>query len=229
MTAETAKMKKIIFIISLIICIYSDVKAEYNGQHFTFIIQTNQGESIKAYNYVADGYFSNDSIGNQAYLLMVLGYPTSFSDDSFTFFQDRISYTYNYPGDPNKEEYKVFQLIQEKSILKSEIQKITITDKFEFTYSVGIHNELNASDRSWMISKPRESVNYGVYLCEYLIFVHKPTKTTRLVLEELKKLSTEYIGEDLEDAKLEEYAEAFQLLLKKLTSEQVVIVAGCSC
>ncbi len=229
MTAETAKMKKIIFIISLIICIYSDVKAEYNGQHFTFIIQTNQGESIKAYNYVADGYFSNDSIGNQAYLLRVLGYPTSFSDDSFTFFQDRISYTYNYPGDPNKEEYKVFQLIQEKSILKSEIQKITITDKFEFTYSVGIHNELNASDRSWMISKPRESVNYGVYLCEYLIFVHKPTKTTRLVLEELKKLSTEYIGEDLEDAKLEEYAEAFQLLLKKLTSEQVVIVAGCSC
>jgi hypothetical protein len=229
LTAETAKMKKIIFIISLIICIYSDVKAEYNGQHFTFIIQTNQGESIKAYNYVADGYFSNDSIGNQAYLLRVLGYPTSFSDDSFTFFQDRISYTYNYPGDPNKEEYKVFQLIQEKSILKSEIQKITITDKFEFTYSVGIHNELNASDRSWMISKPRESVNYGVYLCEYLIFVHKPTKTTRLVLEELKKLSTEYIGEDLEDAKLEEYAEAFQLLLKKLTSEQVVIVAGCSC
>lgn len=229
MTAETAKMKKIIFIISLIICIYSDVKAEYNGQHFTFIIQTNQGESIKAYNYVADGYFSNDSIGNQAYLLRVLGYPTSFSDDSFTFFQDRISYTYNYPGDPNKEEYKVFQLIQEKSILKSEIQKITITDQFEFTYSIGIHNELKASDRSWIITKPKESVNYGVYLCEYLIFVHKPTNTTRLVLEELKKLSTEYIGEDLEDAKLEEYAEAFQLLLKKLTSEQVVIVAGCSC
>ena len=204
-------------------------KAEYNGQHFTFIIQTNQGESIKAYNYVADGYFSNDSMGNQAYLLRVLGYPKSFSDDSFTFFQDRISYTYNYPGDPNKEEYKVYQLIQEKSILESEIQKITITDQFEFTYSIGIHNELKASDRSWIISKPKESVNYGVYLCEYLIFVHKPTKTTRLVLEELKKLSTEYIGEDLEDAKLEEYAEAFQLLLKKLTSEQVVIVAGCSC
>jgi hypothetical protein len=50
-----------------------------------------------------------------------------------------------------------------------------------------------------------------------------------LVLEELKKLSTEYSGEDLEDAKREEYAEAFQLLLKKLTSEQVVIVVGCSC
>jgi hypothetical protein len=168
-------------------------------------------------------------MGNQAYLLRVLRYPNAFSDDSFTFFQDRISYTYNYPGDPNKEEYKVFQLIQEKSILKSEIQKITITDKFEFTYSIGIHNELKASDRSWMISKPRESVNYGVYLCEYLIFVHKPTKTTRLVLEELKKLSTEYIGEDLEDAKLEEYAEAFRLILKKLASEKAVIVVGCSC
>ena len=204
-------------------------KAEYNGQHFAFVIQTNKGESIKAYNYVADGYFSNDSMGNQAYLLRVLGYPNAFSDDSFTFFQDRISYAYNYPNDPKKEEFKVYQLIQEKSLLKSEIQKITITDQFEFTYSIGIHNELKASDRSWMISKPMESVNYGVYLCDYLIFVHKPTKTTRLVLEELKKLSTEYIGEDLEDAKLEEYAEAFRLILKKLASEKAVIVVGCSC
>jgi hypothetical protein len=229
LASETDKMKKIIFLFSLIICIYSDVKAEYNGQHFTFIMLTNQGESIKAYNYVADGYFSNDSMGNQAYLLRVLGYPTSFSDDSFTFFQDRIGYTYNYPGDPNKEEYKAYQLIQEKSILKREIQKITITDRFEFTYSIGIHNALKATDRTWMKSKPKESVNYGVYLCEYLIFVHKPTKTTRLVLEELKKLSTEYSGEDLEDAKLEEYAEAFELLLKKLNFEQVVIVTGCSC
>ena len=204
-------------------------KAEYNGQHYTFIILTNQGETFKAYNYVADGYYSNDSMGNQAYLKRALGYSNAFTDDSFTFFQDRISYTYNYPGDPNKYEYKVYQLIQEKSILKSEIQKITITDQFEFTYSIGIHNELKATDRTWMKSKPKQSVNYGVYLCDYLIFVHKPTKTTRLVLDELKKLSTEYSGEDLEDAKLEEYAEAFQLLLKKLTLEQVVIVVGCSC
>ena len=204
-------------------------KAEYNGQHFTFIIQTNQGESIRAYNYVADGYFSNDSMGNQAYLLRVLGYPTSFSDDSFTFFQDRISYTYNYPGDPNKDEYKVYQLIQEKSILKSEIQKITITDQFEFTYSVGIFNELKATDRIWIKSKPKQSASYGVYLCDYLIFVHKPSKTTRVILEELKKLSSIYSVEDLENAKLDDYSDAFQLLLKKLNSEQVVIVAGCSC
>jgi hypothetical protein len=220
---------KILQLTFFLVLLNLQAKAEYNGQHYTFIILTNQGEIFKAYNYVADGYYSNDSMGNQAYLLRVLGYPTSFSDDSFTFFQDRISYTYNYPGDPNKDEYKVYQLIQEKSILKSEIQKITITDQFEFTYSVGIFNELKATDRIWIKSKPKQSASYGVYLCDYLIFVHKPSKTTRVILEELKKLSTEYSGEDLEDAKLEEYAEAFQLLLKKLTSEQVVIVVGCSC
>ena len=220
---------KILQLTFFLVLLNLQAKAEYNGQHYTFIILTNQGEIFKAYNYVADGYYSNDSMGNQAYLLRVLGYPTSFSDDSFTFFQDRISYTYNYPGDPNKDEYKVYQLIQEKSILKSEIQKITITDQFEFTYSVGIFNELKATDRIWIKSKPKQSASYGVYLCDYLIFVHKPSKTTRVILEELKKLSTEYKGEDLEDAKLEEYAEAFQLLLKKLTSEQVVIVVGCSC
>lgn len=222
-------MKKLILLISILINFFSQLKAEYNGKHFTFIILTQQGESIKGYNYVADGYYSNDSMSNQAYLIRVLGYPTSFSDDSFTFYQDRISYTYNYPGDPNKEEYKAYQLIQEKSILKGEIQKITITDQFEFTYSIGVYNELKASDRTWIKSKPKQSVSYGVYLCDYLIFVHKPSKTTRVVLEELKELSGKYNVEDLENAKLDDYSDAFQLILKKLNMEKVVIVAGCSC
>lgn len=215
------------FFVSIVLSI--SVKAEYNSFHFTFEIYTDQGETITGYNSVAEHYWRADSISNQQFLMRVLGFSTATSDDTFYYFQDRITYNYQYPNDSSNQEYQVHQLISLKGIGKNQIQQILIKNQLSSTYSLGIFNELEISDQGWVSSKPISTVNYFTYLCDYLICVHAETPVTRDVLKKLLELSEQYNGENVSEDDLEIYQDKFEKILIQLKNEKVVIVAGCTC
>lgn len=222
-------MFKFIGAFILFFILHHSAKAEYNSFHFTFEISTDYGETITGYNYVAEHYWNADSINNQQFLMHVLGFSNATSDDSFYYFQHRITYNYQYPYDSSNQEYQVHQLISLKGIGKNQIQKILIKDQLSSTYSLGIFNELEMNDQGWISSKPISTVNYFTYLCDYLICVHVETPTTRDVLKKLQELSEQYKGEDLGEDDLEIYQGKFEKILIQLKNERVVIVAGCTC
>jgi hypothetical protein len=204
-------------------------KAEYSGFYFTFEIKTNDGKILKAFSYVAEYYWNNDSLSNQQYLLRSLGYQSGISDDTFYYFSNRLTYDYENPEDSTGERYQVYQLIDQAKILKREIQEIKIIDQFEFTYTLNIYNQLDISDLKWMQKEPKKRVRYGVYLCDFLICVHEESNKVKSALRLLSGLEEKYkLDEDNSDA-LEKYQEEFEKILKTLENEKVVIVAGCSC
>ena len=218
-------LKVLLFL--LLLCLQA--KAEYSGFYFTFEIETNDGKIIKAYSYVAEYYWNNDSLSNQQYLLRALGYQSGISDDTFYCFSNRLTYDYQNPEDSTGERYHVYQLIDQAKILKREIQEIKVVDQFEFTYTLNIYNQLNASDLKWMQKEPKKRVRYGVYLCDFLICVHEESNKVKSALRLLSGLEEKYkLDEENSDA-LEKYQEEFEKVLITLEGEKVVIVAGCGC
>lgn len=204
-------------------------KAEYSGFHFSFEINTKDGRILKAYSYVAEYYWNNDSLNNQQYLLRSLGYQSGISDDTFYYFSNRLTYDYQNPEDSTGERYQVYQLIDQAKLHKREIQEIKIIDQFEFTYTLNIYNLLSAQDLKWMHKEPKMRVRYGVYLCDFLICVHEESNKVKSALRLFSELEEKYkLDEENSDA-LEKYQEEFEKILKTLKGEKVVIVAGCSC
>jgi hypothetical protein len=204
-------------------------KAEYSGFHFTFEIKTNDGKILKAYSYVAEYYWNNDSLNNHQYLLRSIGYQTATSDDTFHFFDGRLTYNYQNPEDRTGERYQVYQLIQPNKLNKGEIREIKVLDQFEFTYTLSIYNLLNVSDLKWMQKEPKKRIRYGVYLCDFLICVHEESKKVNTILRSLSLLEEKYKVEEENGDALEKYQDEFDEILKTLKGEKVVIIAGCSC
>ena len=204
-------------------------KAEYSGFYFTFEIITNDGKIIKAFSYVAEYYWNNDSLSNQQYLLRSLGYQSGISDDTFYYFSNRLTYDYQNPEDSTGERYQVYQLIDQTKLHKREIREIKVVDQFEFTYTLNIYNQLDVSDLKWMQKEPKKRVRYGVYLCDFLICVHEESNKVKSALRLFSELEEKYkLDEENSDA-LEKYQEEFEKVLITLEGEKVVIVAGCGC
>ena len=204
-------------------------KAEYSGFYFTFEIITNDGKIIKAFSYVAEYYWNNESLNNQQYLLRSLGYQSGISDDTFYYFSNRLTYDYQNPEDSTGERYQVYQLIDQTKLHKREIREIKVVDQFEFTYTLNIYNQLDVSDLKWMQKEPKKRVRYGVYLCDFLICVHEESNKVKSALRLFSELEEKYkLDEENSDA-LEKYQEEFEKVLITLEGEKVVIVAGCGC
>jgi hypothetical protein len=220
---------KYLQILLLLMFFNFQLKADYNGFHFTFEIKTNDGKILKAYNYVAEYYWNNDSLSNQQYLLRSLGYQSGISDDTFYYFSNRLTYDYQNPEDSTGDRYQVYQLIDQAKILKREIHEIKVIDQFEFTYTLNIYNELDVSDLKWMQKEPKKRLRYSVYLCDFLICVHEESKKVDTILHSLSMLEEKYKAEEDNGDALEKYQEGFEELLKTLEGEKVVIVAGCGC
>jgi hypothetical protein len=204
-------------------------KADYNGFHFTFEINTKDGKTLKAYSYVAEYYWNNDSLNNQQYLLRSLGYQAGISDDTFHFFNDRLTYNYQNPEDITGERFQVYQLIDQTKLHKREIREIKVINQIEFTYTLNIYNLLSAKDLKWIQKEPKKRVRFGVYLCDFLICVHEENKKVNTILHTLSMLEEKYKSEEDNGDALEKYQEEFEEILKTLEGEKVVIVAGCSC
>lgn len=215
--------------ILLLVLLNLPAKAEYSGFHFTFEIKINDGKILKAYSYVPEYYWNSDSLNNQQYLLRSLGYQTGISDDTFYFFNNRLTYTYQYPEDSTGERYQVYQMIDNAKLPKREIREIKIIDQFEFTYTLNIYNLLSSDDLKWMQKEPKKRVRYGVYLCDFLICVHEESNKVKNSLRMLSELELKYKDEEDREEDLEKHQEEFEEILKSLEGEKVVIVEGCSC
>ena len=185
-------MKKIL-ILSTIFFLSTTVRAEYNGYHIRFELETTKGETKFGFVYVASAYLKMDSLKNTNYLKKALD--QSWGEwnkrDSLVYFKERIEYKFRYVGDSLGEENSIYSLANKQAISANEIKSITITEMIEETYLVGVSSPLSISDTIWTNREPLSSYSFSGYLCYHQIYVHISSKKTDRIIDILQRKEDE--------------------------------------
>lgn len=230
-------MKKVLIIIVTVFLSLS-AKAEYNGYHITFTIETTNDLKLKGYSYVASAYLEMDSLQNTNYLKRALNQNSTGDWDkreSFTYFKRRIVYNYNnYFYDQQKQHE--YYLTEKTALPCKSIKNIRIDDMIDWSYLSNMVI-LNTSDFNWLKSKPVKRYFFGSYLCEYEFFVHENNKKISQLLKPLiaqnEKLNQiEKSNNTTERELAEAYENADEVIndvIEQLKGYKVVVVVFCTC
>lgn len=208
------------------------LKAEYNGYHLQFEIETVKGNKIIGYSYVYSSFFNSDSINDTNYLVKVLDLSNDGVDgDSLHYFMDRIKYKYRQVGDSQGEKIPIYTLDNKQVIPDKEIRSIDILESINQTYMIGISSPLSISDTTWTNKEPLKSYSFGAYLCYHQIFIHKNSKEIENIITRLsakqKKTGKYEIDQETGDKLDAEFSRIIEELI--LLDEKIVVITECSC
>ena len=240
-------MTRYFFLSLLLILIANHSTAEYGGWYIKFTLETTSNANITGHIYVASAYFDKDSINRPHYVIEKFDQLTQIQNDTITFFRNRIAYNYIPYGGP--DTVTAYTLVNEDLISVQSIRSIVIDEMIDFSYLVGIGSELSLRDQRWMKRAPVQSLGEGGYLCDWQIFIHKRTRQTDRVVEELNAFNDAYnarveeLNERLKHVDGQEYIDAEEELksleesidsakrdmIKKFNKMKVVVVVFCSC
>ncbi len=224
-------------------------RAEYNGYHLKFSIETIEGQIIDGYNYIAAAYFDLDSARNSDYLVKRFSSPMFIHPPhgSVYFFKNRLRYDYQQGDD--LEIYHIYGVLDSSSIPNRRVKSITLISVINQNYLTSIFNKLSIKDTIWMKFKPKEYKRYVGYLCDYTVFIHQKTKVTEEADIELQALLANYQakieeleeemkfanGQERTDLKKQiddlsnEIDEQLAEIISKLNGQKVVILGTCTC
>lgn len=205
------------------------LKAEYNGYHYQFEIETVSGKKLIGYSYVADGYMEDDSIQSSNYLKMAIGFKSVSLADSFFYHTDRYTYMYRNPNDSANTEYPVYCLINPTGLPMSKIRSIRVIDRIRFSYLIGVFNEVTSKDLVWMRKPVLERYYFSAYLCDFALQLHKKSTKAKSIIQSIEKLTRPLKDEEFPEETLEEIQKKVEELLKQLHNEEVMIVTFCTC
>ncbi len=206
-------------------------RAEYNGYHIKFKIETTKGETRIGFVYVPSAYFDKDSIQSTDYLKYALDQSWGDRDnkDSLFYFKERIKYQYQEVGNTQGEKREIFALNNKQSISYKDIKLITIIEMQDFTYLIGVSSPLSISDVTWISKKPLQSYAFSGYLCYYQVFVHVNSKKIEGIIKRLnaKQKSIENMDVDYENG--DAVDDELWKIIKELYGEKVVVITECTC
>lgn len=214
-----------------IILLSTSVRAEYNGYHIKFSIETTNGEINNGYAYVASAYLNIDSLKNTEYLKKALDQSGKEWDDrdSLVYFNERIKYEYKMVGDSLGEKIPIYALKSRQAILSSEIMPISIEEMIDYTYLIGISSPLSISDTVWIKKEPLSSYSFGGYLCYHQIYIHQNSKKIDRIINLLKAKQAEINNIEIDYHNGDEIDKEFWEMIKQLYGEKVVIITECTC
>jgi hypothetical protein len=214
-------MKNTIIAVFILLFSYA-VKAEYNGYHFEFTIETTEGQLLKGYVYKASAYLDEDSLSNSDYLIKAFSDDWNGHTDSIKYFKNRIKYNFYNQNDTGF----IFYLLNEEIIPSSSVKKIKIDEMIDYGYLSGIANELTLRDTSWMKKRPVKIATAGGYLCDAQIFIHKDSKKIKKLLKEIEAIEAKY--NDMGGGN-DKFDDEIQKVIEKFKGEKVVIITTCTC
>lgn len=229
-------MKKILII--LIISLLSiNAKAEYNGYHVMFSIETYNNEIHTAYAYLAPTNLNLDSLNNKNYLQKRLdqSWKENYLKDSLTYFLERVKYDYKRHEGLSDNIYSIYSLNSKASISFDDIKSIQVIDFIEQTYAVNISSPITLADSIWYKNDPIKSYSFGGYLCFYQVYVHSDSKKVDQIIQRLLEKQKQLIElEENDEMEIDlkngdEIDNEFYEIIKELNSEKVVVISECTC
>ncbi len=207
-------------------------KAEYNGYHIQFKVETKQGDTQIGYVYVASAYFNTDSINNTNYLIKALDQSGKewLKRDSLVYFKERIKYEYRNVGDSLGPKNPIYTLDNRQIISAENIQSISVLDLIDYTYIISISSQLSIADTSWINTPPVQSFMAGGYLCYHQIFVHAPSKKVEAAIKAIKAIENATDPEEIDYHDGDDLDEKIWEIISTICREdKIVVISECTC
>lgn len=169
------------------------LKAEYDGYHIHFEIETFTGDRIDGYFDASPLYFQKDSLQNTVYLIRLFQSNKIKGDSAnFGFYQDKISYT---PTDllTLRQNAPIKGFLNDTTIAFSTIKNAKVLDMEWFSYCSGtsLFGSYNYQDTLWMQSELKKSILIEGYLTAYEVHIFEDSPEKDVLLKDLELLQNE--------------------------------------
>ncbi len=232
-------MKALGLLFGLFLC--TSTLAEYNGYHLSLEIKTKSGNTIEAYSYITVNGIDPDSLQNIQHIIRRIqqGLGNYNNPGHIKYASQRIKYEFTPNWAENGEKNRIFSLSHIDSIAISDIQSIQVKDIIDYTYLVGIWNELDVQDVRWIKKPPVQSYTFSGYLCSYQVFAHELSAKNKLIFEKLLNKQQEiddyyrrvenYELDDGEELDEDLFDDQIGDLMSQLELSRVIVISECTC
>lgn len=205
------------------------LRAEYQGFYLKLQLTLENDRQLEAYTYVVSAYLNEDSVHSSTYLLRMVAQQSGYESDSLTVFTHLLTYRYRSIWQTEGAwPETIYAMAEPLKLQKSDVQTVTLLDRVQASYILGVASPLRPADTLWTTTPVRSAHVFEGYFCLYQIFVHEDSPEIEAVLREIRaelrrwEADPESVTDEEKDAYLAEKVEVFYRF-------KVVVIAECTC
>lgn len=203
------------------ICISAFADGYYTA-NLKLKIQTSEGKTIIGYSSFSPNYLlDKDSILSTNYLMKQLS-----SKNILNYFSNRLTYEYKYP---REKEKRIFIDLNPKQLSISKIKSLEIIENILTSSYVGVSNQLELMDSSWINSDIIEIIEVEGEYCSYDIFIHEKNPKLNELIKNLEKQVQKFFNAITLEENLELVVlnKKMDILFDEISKFKAVVISTC--